>query len=153
MRTGAWAGYFLASETWSLLSLVGRFSRPDMSACANIVSDMIVKSLSVDVMSCVMCRGMQVCRRRSRVSSHPRILMSVRASTSWMLLPLSFLCDFLLHSPSIHNHHVDAIQSRTAADGQSSAQHHLRRSCRRNLRQTSPSRISQLPPTLSERLL
>jgi hypothetical protein len=50
MLTGAWAGYFLGSETWSLLSLVGRFSRPDMSACANIVSDMIVESPSVGVM-------------------------------------------------------------------------------------------------------
>jgi hypothetical protein len=55
MRTGAWAGYFLASETWSLLSLVGRFSRPDMSACANIVSDMIAKSPSFVVVCGMMC--------------------------------------------------------------------------------------------------
>jgi hypothetical protein len=60
MRTGAWAGYFLASETWSLLSLVGRFSRPDKSACANIVSDMILESSSVDMIWYVMC--MMVCK-------------------------------------------------------------------------------------------
>jgi hypothetical protein len=60
MRTGAWAGYFLASETWSLLSLVGRFSRPDMSACANIVSDMVVEVPAVGMIWCVMC--MMVCR-------------------------------------------------------------------------------------------
>ena len=53
MLTGAWAGYFLGSETWSLLSLEGRFSRPDMSACANIVSDMIVKRPCIDVVRSV----------------------------------------------------------------------------------------------------
>jgi hypothetical protein len=71
VHTGAWAGYFLASETWSLLSLVGRFSRPDMSACANMVSDIIVEVSCADLCDVVcgmMCVVVYKCTGAGRES-------------------------------------------------------------------------------------
>jgi hypothetical protein len=74
-----------------------------------------------------MCRGIQVCRRWSRVSSHPR---SSDVSPSFDMkfdAPSSFLSLRLSVSQSFqYIHHVNVIQSRATADGQSPAQHYLR---------------------------
>ena len=146
---------------------MGRLSRFDKIAFANIVSDMMAMWISCIVVRCAMSRQLL---SAASTSGFPRCAASALNPAMSRLMSVEMarasIFHFHFHFPSCcatrpsfcseslsTSDDVDTVQPRAAAYGQGLTEHHLRRDRTRTIRQTNPINITQLSTTLSGRLL